>query len=127
MARGHRHFTTPKTRKESPITRRHPKPTAETSGTKNRDETDGLALLDTVIAQHRRDGHQLEPEPTPEEWAATSGAQQRMLADVLANPVSRASFETATARITANVGALRELRKARALTQTALAENLRMT
>ena len=109
------------------MTKRHPKPTAKTSGTKSRDETDGLALLDAVIAEHRRDGHQPEPEPSAEEWAATSGAHQRMLADVLANPVSRASFETATARITANVGALRELRKARALTQTALAKNLGMT
>ena len=109
------------------MTRRHPKPTTKTNGTQNRNDTDALALLDAVITQHRRDGHQPEPEPTPEEWAATSGAHQRMLADVLANPMSRASFEAATARISANVGALRELRKARALTQTALAENLGMT
>ena len=63
----------------------------------------GIELLDRVIAQHRRDGYPPGPEPSAEEWAAASGAHRRMLADVHADERSRASFETATARIAAKL------------------------
>lgn len=68
----------------------------------------------------------LETSPTEAEWAAAEGSQERHRAAVFANPVAKAAYDRTTDRIMARARVLREIRKARELTQAELGQILGM-
>ena len=67
-----------------------------------------------------------ETSPTVTEWATAKGAHERHRATVFANPIAKAAYDRTTERINARARVLREIRKARALTQAELGQLLGM-
>ena len=67
-----------------------------------------------------------ETAPTAAEWAAAKGAHEHHRAAVLANPAAKAAYDRTTERIHARARVLREIRKARELTQAELGQLLGM-
>lgn len=89
-----------------------------TSRTQNREAN--LAELEALSPDRPGDA------PTAAEWAAAKGAHERHRAAVFANPVAKAAYERTTERIHARARILREIRKARELTQAELGLRLGM-
>ena len=64
--------------------------------------------------------------PTVSEWAAAKGAHERHRVAVFADPVCKAAYDGTTNRINARARVLRDIRKARELTQAELGQLLCM-
>ncbi len=84
-------------------------------------------LLAATIDAERTAGYiSTEPPPTAEDYTAVRPLTEHYAA-VQANPIAKAAFDRTTTRIEARTRALREIRQARALTQTEIGALLGMT